>query len=301
MMGGWFRSGAAAFALLAALTTASAKPASRSAGHVPIPIGDLGTFLVTRAIINPGVNPREVGLYRDDPRYVGRVMTFDAGSVAIAYDDGCPSLMRYPGRASAREVVDARMSRPGQAVKPSSMFRTDPDLRRVPTGFVEVVTYRCVAPSAAGPGAAEDWDGVFTFALPKGSLALNAAIDLVLILRPLSPGQPVRASFPCAHARGAAERTICTDPALAGLDRSVAAAFRLAGNGANGIVRVADTSALLASQRAWIRTRDACGLDRQCLADTMSKRTGLLMQGRYEDDPQVPPGGMRPWYLAGSM
>ena len=294
MMGGWFRSGAAAWALLATLATASAKPAISPHGRVSITPSDLGTFLVTRAIINPGVNPREVGLYTDDPRYVGRVMTFDAGSVAIAYDDGCPSLVKYPGRARAREVVDARMYRPGLAVKPSSMFRTDPDLRRVPTGLVKVVTYRCAARSAADPGAADEWDGVFTFALPTGSRALNAAIDFVLVLRPLSPGQPVHASFPCAPARGPAEQTICTDPALAGLDRSVAAAFRLARDGANGLVRVADTSALLASQRAWIRTRDACGLDRRCLADTMSKRTGLLMQGRYEGDPQVPPGGKRP-------
>jgi uncharacterized protein YecT (DUF1311 family) len=70
------------------------------------------------------------------------------------------------------------------------------------------------------------------------------------------PGR-VRAapSFDCKRAASIAEKEICGIPELAGLDRDIAASFTQA----IAVLNATDADLLRAVQRAWLKTRDACG------------------------------------------
>ena len=77
-------------------------------------------------------------------------------------------------------------------------------------------------------------------------------------------------SFDCAKARSAPEKAICSDIALARLDRALAADYRRALDFAE------DGMAIKSAQHAWLKTRDACGGDIGCLKDAYEARIKAL-------------------------
>ncbi len=86
------------------------------------------------------------------------------------------------------------------------------------------------------------------------SLALLAALSPLAALATDGP------SFDCALAKGSAEKLVCSDTALATLDRRLADRYAAAltaasrpGGGGNEALRM-----LRASERGWIKGRDAC-------------------------------------------
>lgn len=81
--------------------------------------------------------------------------------------------------------------------------------------------------------------------------------------------QAVAQSFDCARASTRVERLICGDDRLKGLDTG------LAGNYLWALDEVADPDALVRSQRAWLRERDACR-DAACVAEAYDGRTAAL-------------------------
>jgi uncharacterized protein YecT (DUF1311 family) len=82
-------------------------------------------------------------------------------------------------------------------------------------------------------------------------IVLGIAAALVGAPRPLLAAP----SFDCKRASSIAEKEICGLPELEGLDRDIAASFAQA----LAVLSVADADALRADQRAWLKTRDACG------------------------------------------
>lgn len=77
------------------------------------------------------------------------------------------------------------------------------------------------------------------------------------------------ASFDCAKAASAAEKTVCADRELSELDGKLGAAFKQALGGA------ADKEKLKVAQRAWLKQRDACP-DAACLTRLYQSRLGEL-------------------------
>jgi uncharacterized protein len=89
-----------------------------------------------------------------------------------------------------------------------------------------------------------------------------------------SPHSPA-ASFDCGTAKSQAEKLICADQTLSGLDEELARAFDI------GIKNATDADAQAAirrEQRAWLKRRDACH-DRACIARTYSERLAELRHG----------------------
>jgi len=76
-------------------------------------------------------------------------------------------------------------------------------------------------------------------------------------------------------ARTRIEAAICHSHPLAGLDRSVGEAYMVSLKAAREIDREA-AKALVSTQGAWRRTRDACGVEAQCLGRSMRKRLDEL-------------------------
>lgn len=98
-------------------------------------------------------------------------------------------------------------------------------------------------------------------------------IDLALpALLALASCHSQAASFDCARASTAVQRTICANPGLSRLDEELAAAFAtLLGN-------VANPAALRERQREWLKERDACP-DDACLERLYTRRVAGLRAG----------------------
>ena len=122
-----------------------------------------------------------------------------------------------------------------------------------------VTRFHCGAPVGIHGG---EWDRAALFPIGKDTYALYLVQDFLLILKP-APSR-ITASFDCAKAASPTERTICSDPVLAGWDRSVKRAYDDAGGD-------------VGEQRAWIAERDKCGTNRDCLQGAMSLRVTNLV------------------------
>ncbi len=66
-------------------------------------------------------------------------------------------------------------------------------------------------------------------------------------------------SFDCASAASPVEKAICADPYLSDLDEKLGAVWKTT------LAKVADPTALKASQRQWLKNRSACGQEPACL------------------------------------
>lgn len=75
-------------------------------------------------------------------------------------------------------------------------------------------------------------------------------------------------SFDCALARTTTEKTLCADKNLADLDRLMAKRYRTLRDARN----FSQSQSLIASQKAWLKRRDACGSDRNCLQQRYATR-----------------------------
>jgi uncharacterized protein len=97
--------------------------------------------------------------------------------------------------------------------------------------------------------------------------------SLLLLAAAPALAQP---SFDCARAQAWDERAICADPALAALDRRVAAAW----GARNAALPEPQRQAMLAEQRAFLRDRRACNTGAEkaeaCLARRMTERAVAL-------------------------
>ena len=145
------------------------------------------------------------------------------------------------------------------------------------------VTVRSAAGLIGALSALERSNGAVTQPLGADPLAqpepqLDPAIEPG---DPLNP-EPVAAqpSFNCANARTPGERAVCSDPALAALDRQMASQYQRAVSGSSP-----DRQALLRQTRdRFLSFRDSCGSN-ACVADTYRGRMreiSDIVEGRWQ-------------------
>ncbi len=77
-------------------------------------------------------------------------------------------------------------------------------------------------------------------------------------------------SFDCSKARLAAEFAICDSQRLSRLDEEMSALYF----GLPYVIR----QEIKGSQRRWLRRRNACGYDRECIARAYRRRIDVLSQ-----------------------
>ena len=95
----------------------------------------------------------------------------------------------------------------------------------------------------------------------------SVAAAALLTLLPLAAHA---AGFDCAKAASPTEKAICADAALSKLDGDLATAWKQA------LGKGGDTAALKAAQLKWLKQRDRCGDDAQCLGDRYRERLASL-------------------------
>lgn len=102
-------------------------------------------------------------------------------------------------------------------------------------------------------------------------------------------------SFDCRRASKAAERSVCQDPALAALDRELAALYARA-RAPTRDIGAEDRKAEQATQRQWLSERDACAKRADagaCLADSYRRRIVTLRIWMGDLGPVPPVTGLQ--------
>ncbi|MBI4755091.1 MAG: DUF1311 domain-containing protein [Betaproteobacteria bacterium] len=122
-------------------------------------------------------------------------------------------------------------------------------------------------------------------ALPMllGAVCVGWAQLLVLISLAIlaAAGETQAASFNCAKATSKAEKAICTDPALSGLDKELAKTY------AQAREKAPDKESLIQAQRTWVKTvRDVCP-DTACMVAAYVDRIARLQLGWEQREEEV--------------
>lgn len=95
--------------------------------------------------------------------------------------------------------------------------------------------------------------------------------NLLLILSIMAPiNFSSAASFDCSKATSIVDRSICADPVVSGLDEDLAKIYSKARVDSNF------SNELLETQRAWLRTRNDCGNNSNCLVKSYRERISQL-------------------------
>jgi uncharacterized protein len=114
------------------------------------------------------------------------------------------------------------------------------------------------------------------------ALSAAAAFTILLLWPPVAFAAMAHPSFACTGTLNATETAICSDEALAALDRAVATAYR---NKFDGLpIESADAldqvvKSLSITQKAWLAYRNSCGADRGCIYRAYRTRKAALVAG----------------------
>lgn len=100
-------------------------------------------------------------------------------------------------------------------------------------------------------------------------LRLTAALVLAAAATPAAA-----ASFDCGKARAADERAICANRALNDQDVRVDQLYGITRH----LVPMGGRDAIIGDQRAWLKSRHACGANQACLARSYDRRLVELNQ-----------------------
>ena len=103
---------------------------------------------------------------------------------------------------------------------------------------------------------------------------MNAALPRALALAALSAASTLAAALPidCSKASTRNERTICADPFLLQTDARLDTLYDIS----TRMVAMGTRGDLVDSQRAWIREREACGTDKNCMRAAYAKRAAVF-------------------------
>ena len=233
----------------------------------PLPVV-LGTWDVEQVAVDE--QDRMHWDYRpNDPQLMGRELVIDAGTVRFnGRNWSCKQSVWTPRSTTWGSLIAKAFARPVGGGRPATPTPSDFNLKFPKAGAV--TAYPLCSGSDANPDAVFP-HGQWVAVKGPNTLAFRMEGPALLILTRRPAGAKPRASFPCGKATTPTEKAICGDFALAAWDRSVAAAWREAMNSP-----AKNQDELSASQKEWLRQRDACGTDVACLAAEMFQRVNAL-------------------------
>jgi hypothetical protein len=202
----------------------------------------------------------------DNPRYLYRALFIEGTTVRFNGSNlHCRQERWVPRSITWSRLLARGFPRPPVGGRPVRPTISDFDLAVSPTASVTAYPICPASTKEVFPAAA--WVAVMT----PDRIALRIDSSGLFILSRRPSGARPRASFPCAKALTVPEKTICADFDLAAWDRSVSVAWRQA------LERHASDD-FVATQKEWLKKRDACGAAFSCLEAQMIERVGLLVQ-----------------------
>jgi uncharacterized protein YecT (DUF1311 family) len=208
----------------------------------------------------------------DDPRLMGNVLDILADGTLDPTRQDCKHAQWQPRRATSLAAIVAGNKREssGRIERPSL---ADYALK---FGDPKLAPYEVFCTSEAGKH--ESFNGGNWFASVSASRMIEGnGVDTVMVYDRITDTTPVKPSFACTPGQDESEKAICNSQILAGLDRSVAMAYRRARE-RTGDTPVGGEALLRKEQADWIAERDRCKADENCLIARMGDRIDALMQ-----------------------
>ncbi len=244
----------------------------------PLPQELMGTWRITSVLVDTGTQ-RWIHVQYDDPDYMGSLLNFSPQRILAYIEIGysCKNPRMIVQHTTAGALLKSTMG--GRVLPPSYPTTQDYGL---PFHQNEAVTVMWVK----GFGNYASYltiNGTWLLWLPDGQLAMHwNDASIVLLSRAPADTKPV-ASFDCAKARTAEEKTICGSMELALLDRYVSCWFTGLLESLNGRVKLGlgkkDSDAikeLKKAQKVWLAKRNTCGADPACLEKSMDEQAEFL-------------------------
>jgi len=229
-----------------------------------------GVWEVVQVAVDSADQPH--WLYQpDDPRLLGRELLVDAERVHFNYGRGdCKPTSWKIRNTSWGQLLSESFRRSESEHLPRSPRPSDFGSKLASGTPVSVHSPKCVQSDPSRPAP---WADAWFVLQGRDSLAMRVDGTALLMLSRVPAGAKPRASFDCARATSPTEKTLCSQTALAGLDRSVSAAWLGALER-----KPSDTARLHDEQAAWLVKRDRCGTDAACLEEQLQLRIEELVQ-----------------------
>ena len=210
----------------------------------------------------------------NDPRILGRSLVVgETGMIAFNFQNEICDQVAWSAElaTSLGGMVENSFPRPQRAGLPKS-----PSLRDFELNFLDqpVAPYSATCSRDNNTGSRADrWADAWFASMGNETLIVGYRRDVILVLRKIKVGGSSKASFSCDARLSEVESLICSSPALAGFDRSVADAFRRSLRR-----RAGEKSVVRDEQRQWLIKRNACSVNFRCLEEEMRERIDFLMR-----------------------
>ncbi len=239
-----------------------------------LPAQWLGDWQISSVHVD-GETSRRLHYQHDDPRLVGRRVQVRPTEITF----GTPEHDRCREPSVRRETLEAQAliasNLPGSTARsPAGFGLPVPDSARLNVAWIS-----CSAGSAGPEGtpaaAASDW-----WFQAGAKLYLRGYDGTILALSSVREGARAQPSFDCAKAQSPTEQALCGSPELAAYDQSIATAFASRLQFLAEIEDREGAEKLRVAQRAWRKTRDACGTRSDCLTREMEARLEVLAEPR---------------------
>lgn len=235
---------------------------SHGANSKVLPIELMGDWEVSEVHINMA-SGRTVSYDWNDPRLRWRIFNFKYNKIANNTPDkvvNCAAPTFIGERVRLDDFLKANFKYGnGEPVSPSK----DYELGVAGNTKVEVMRVLC---------GQETWNGdnSWLIRVGKNRVMLPWFDQTILVLTKIAPGVKPAPSFACAKATLPTERTICGSLELAGFDKSVDFAYRLA---LQSLRRFSESTVdVQRKQCDWLNERNRCGSDAQCIQVEMEKQ-----------------------------
>lgn len=265
-----------------ALATASCKAGETTANHVvPLPSSMIGDWHVIEVLTDPKDTEQCLGEQYTIQKYLGRVvtMTSDSFSINTHYDGVCENVKVLVRKMTAGEIVSKSVS-----TRLFSTTRPTPEDLQLPLAGdipVDALYSSCNGKPLSkdqGMTPLQDLSNVVWFIdLNNDKLAMSWHEQTVLILSRLNESIKPVASFDCSKAGTMVEKTICSSVGLAAYDTSLAQTYTQARNYYRSQNDAAAANELSHSQKTWLKLRDSCNDNVECLEKTMSNRVSDII------------------------
>ncbi len=104
--------------------------------------------------------------------------------------------------------------------------------------------------------------------IPMSPTRLLVTTSLLIASTQIAAALPID----CSKAASQNERAICADPFLLQTDARLDTLYDIASR----LVSPAERDSLVDTQRAWVRERDQCGTDKNCMRAAYAKRASVF-------------------------
>jgi len=248
---------------------------SKNAGTA-LPSALIGAWQVSEVHVDSGTS-RTLHVQYNDPALKGRLLTISPQKMVsnISYGDVCTDATLISKKMTAAALIKHSMG--WRMISPEVPTTKDYKLPLSGKDPVEVLSVNC-KDGLWGRELGQNGGimGAWIIVLPTGRLAMRWYDESILVLSRVSADAKPKPSFNCSKATTPTEKAICGSIELASFDLSVAESYK---KNIRGFTEGKDPSAVKrvkASQKTWLKKRDACGANAACLKKTMEEQLEVL-------------------------